>query len=567
MVISNNLLCKIKNIDLLLLSLFIILINFIYLYLYLIKQYPLTPWDGGMLVESWRAANNIPVYEDIYTGHATHIYGVIYTYITGFINNIFGFTNYSLRVISFTSIIISFLIILKSLQVGRKYLIYLLGFALLLSVNYQVGNYFIHDRPDASALLFSLISIVCFYKGFENKSVYYLILGSLFIVLTFLIKQTYAMFAFLPLLVLIFQKNYTEIKLAELRNRLIPLIFIIITVFILKLFYENIYFFMIDIPSNYNLQYGLLLKNIFILIFSSPLFIYLIFEYKKNKKSYNSNLLLWIIASILITVPLSSFTASKVWGTKNSLIPALISINCFNIYILSKMIYNKTGKIQIGFYQLLLLNILIIVSCFPYLPINNSFHYFANYFSIILLVGLVIYEFLRYRKILIKNSLNISNRQLEYFKTLSILIIFFILSLFINYGFKYYPLIKNEIINHKLEVEQRNKDYKNIIKISKGLDGNIISPEDPTILLFSHWKADRNIYFEYDANPVNGDLPTEFPEYLNKYLLEADYIIDSKQWWYDRLTEKKLKDLNYEKINGLTLENNYYSVWKKKKNI
>ena len=42
-----------------------------------------TGWDAAMVVEGWRAANGLPVYEDQITGHATTMYGFAEPYVLG----------------------------------------------------------------------------------------------------------------------------------------------------------------------------------------------------------------------------------------------------------------------------------------------------------------------------------------------------------------------------------------------------------------------------------------------------------------------------------------------------
>jgi folate-dependent tRNA-U54 methylase TrmFO/GidA len=41
----------------------------------LAKTYPIDMWEAGLLAESFRFANALPVYEDARSGHATNMYG------------------------------------------------------------------------------------------------------------------------------------------------------------------------------------------------------------------------------------------------------------------------------------------------------------------------------------------------------------------------------------------------------------------------------------------------------------------------------------------------------------
>jgi len=534
----------------------ILIVNLFYIYLAFIKQYPLTPWDGGMVVESWRAANNIPVYENIQDFHATHLYGYLYTYYASYISQIFGFSNYTLRILSFISFVLSISLIMASLNLVRKNWYLLLGISLIFSVNYQSGNYFIFDRPDASALLYSVISIVFFYIGYERNKWLFILLGTLTILITFSIKQTYLMVASVPLIVLFLSFDKKKI-FQNVLKRLIPILLFLVYIFILKIVEPYIPYYMLILPSKYMIQYDALFYGIYVIVFSSPLFIFLLYEFSINYKKYYSPKIIWIISAIIITIPLSSFTAAKIWGTINSYIPALISISTFNTYILYKYLAIKKQKSEISISLTLLLIFLVICSCFPFLPTQIG-SYYSIYISNILLFIIILMSILRYFNLhenFNKEWLIVNKKYNNYMIIVSVICILLII---IIGGSRYIFVIKNEINNHINIVQRRNLEYSNIINISKDLEGKVISPEDPTIVLYSRWKAERNIYFELDANPINGNIPDQLPIYLNRYLLSADYIIHPKDWWYERISSEKIQSINFIKV----YDSDYYSVWK-----
>src|SRR2546423_4854181 len=45
------------------------------------RPWPMTPWESAITVDAWRVTQGLAVCTDPVTGHATHMYGLLTTYL------------------------------------------------------------------------------------------------------------------------------------------------------------------------------------------------------------------------------------------------------------------------------------------------------------------------------------------------------------------------------------------------------------------------------------------------------------------------------------------------------
>jgi hypothetical protein len=98
---------------------------------------------------------------------------------------------------------------------------------------------------------------------------------------------------------------------------------------------------------------------------------------------------------------------------------------------------------------------------------------------------------------------------------------------------------------------ESNKEYAEVISRVKTLRGRVLSPEDPTIMLYARGEINRSIFVEYDAV----GWPSEIPQFLLNELSQADYIVRAIGW---APQEIDLVGLGFE----LQWNNDHYAIWK-----
>lgn len=540
-----------------LLSSLIILSNLAYIFFYMLKIYPLSPWDAGIIVEAFRIDNNQPVYENYITGHATHMYGWFYNYTLWFFFNLVGFNNYIPRIISLLASITLISILTTIICRGQNVYKYILVFALFFGININIGNYFVYGRPDAVAAFFGVISIILIFISYYKVDYILFILSLIFLILAYSTKQTYAFVATIPLISLLLLRDIT---LKSLINSLLPLITVFIFIVFLYLYKPFYFYYMMTVPGMYKIQFSNIIENLYSVLLNTPVFIYLfLFWVYKVPKNYKMELVVWSLGSIIISLLISSFSIAKIGGAVNSNLPAYLSIYFFcGLILLYKFKYLESIKLNWITYVIwsMMISLLILLSLYSIvvsLYIQKEILYLVNVLSVILITT---YTF----KIQNVNKIILNNHKRFKFISISFcLILLLLITISVIYS---KDIFINSYASYINKVKKRNQDYSKITKIVKGLEGRVISPEDPTIVLYSKNTADRIVFFEYESRPEDGDIPINTPQHLIKYYLEADYIVDTENWWYNRLTHDDLKKLNYKKIsdsNNLTL----YSVWKK----
>src|SRR5262249_46772471 len=95
------------------------------------------------------------------------------------------------------------------------------------------------------------------------------------------------------------------------------------------------------------------------------------------------------------------------------------------------------------------------------------------------------------------------------------------------------------------------------------LPGTVICPEDPTIPLYAHKRAGRNLFAELDAHPRNGAWPSELPASVLDEFRTADYVVDIQNYWDDHVDDRVLEDLGFVRDRGVSLDPAYYRIWRR----
>jgi hypothetical protein len=108
----------------------------------------------------------------------------------------------------------------------------------------------------------------------------------------------------------------------------------------------------------------------------------------------------------------------------------------------------------------------------------------------------------------------------------------------------------------------RDREYWQAVQITRGLNGKVVCPEDPTIPLHAKRYAGQNLYAERDARPSGGNWPAGIPESVLAEIAAADYVIDVTDY-PEHLDEERLEELGFELDTSLARQFEHYKIWRR----
>ncbi len=106
--------------------------------------------------------------------------------------------------------------------------------------------------------------------------------------------------------------------------------------------------------------------------------------------------------------------------------------------------------------------------------------------------------------------------------------------------------------------------YRRVIARTAELPGTVVSPEDPTIVLYAKGQAVRNLFTEYDAHTVNGEWPKQPPWDALNEMRHADYLIDVRGYGQDLLVDSMIEPLGFEPVDDPAFDDVNYRLWRKR---
>jgi hypothetical protein len=331
---------------------------------------PRDPWEATEVLEAWRSLRGMPVYERDPNGHATHVYGAMVPWVQGQIFRWVGPNNISGRVLTLASAL-ALVTLLACIMSGERSLGYFaLAWALLLGVNHRGGQYFAENRPDLTALLFAALGLLFLVLGQERKRLALVLLGTAGLVAGFFFKQTAAIFALAPLVAVALRGRRPtgqEVVLA-----LLPPAAMLTTVNLLWIFSPSVYYYMIDVPKAFALEWPRTFRTVWELLLDSPLFLVLSAEWLLFcRGSFQNDVRLrWLLAVLCVGVPFSAVSFAKAGGAPNSLLPALLGITSFCVLRLPHLLHrleNPLARLRTRAVFVSFVALLALMSCFPHL--------------------------------------------------------------------------------------------------------------------------------------------------------------------------------------------------------
>ncbi len=336
---------------------------------------PRNPWESIEIVEAWRSARGMPVYDLSTHGHATHMYGAFVPWVQGELFRWIGSNNVSGRVLTLVSALATVTLLAVGLRGERSTSYLAIAWAAILGVNHRSGQYFAENRPDMTALMFATAALLLFAFGQERRRTLLVVLGSTCLVVGFFFKQSVAVFAAVPLVALILRwrrPRPSEIVLAS-----VPLAFVVGTILGLKLLNPAIYHYMIEVPGGYSINWPRATKFLWELLLDSPLFLVVLAEWLlvDDGSPRKDPRVLWILAVLAVAVPFSAVSHAKVGGWPNSLLPALLAMMTFCILRLPRLLTRLDDPVSPLSSRLIFgsfLALLLVMTTFPHLTYANN---------------------------------------------------------------------------------------------------------------------------------------------------------------------------------------------------
>ncbi|MDD2708084.1 MAG: hypothetical protein PHV34_08750 [Verrucomicrobiae bacterium] len=307
--------------------------NVFYINIRISNPWPNSAWEPVILLDSWRMVH--PPAHPIYSMESPSplTYGPMKAWTLG---QAFKFTGPNLwmgRFFSLGSALLATGILAWVWTRKRAPLFFIPAWCFLMTGNLVCKNYYVDARPDMEAILFSVLGILAFYRGCERGKHAFCLLGTVCLVIGFFYKQTAAIWAAVPLVVVVLEWNRTVLK-RKLLFAAFPLLVFFLLLIGMKLALPDLYRHMIEAASNHKTKpLNFLARVSHVMLYSPPLIATLFcwltadgFPWLKDSR------LKWLIASAIVGVPACTYFASGGGGDLNSLIPVWLIFASFCVH-------------------------------------------------------------------------------------------------------------------------------------------------------------------------------------------------------------------------------------------
>lgn len=446
----------------------------------LFVQGPISPWEGGLLLEGVRSLRGLPVYEPAATGHATSMYGPLYPHALAQAYRIFGVDLLVGRLLSLAAMTTLVVVVTRAVLRERSRWLFAAGVILLGGAYNKALAFGAEGRPDMLAHLLGGLGLVGFYQGWERRSPGAYAAGVLAMVLGFLFKQTTALAALVPLVAISMDRR------ASLRARLawalIPSAAVGACVVAIAALLPNVFHYAIWLPRQYTLLIGAYPAYLFGLVTSCLLFVWTFLDRLHGGERRRDPLQRWLLAALAVTIPGAVLFVSKVGGSANSIYPALLAMLGFCLHHAPAMVRRSMAlSLPRRIFVSCGVAALILASTLPLHPIyQQSLHY----------------------------------------PTLPLP----------PYVVRWAP--------------QSGQGYAEVTQFVRELPGRVASLDDPTIPYFASGTLGRVKVFEMDNAPVDGRYSRQLPAYVLEDLWSADWVVVSSKVFSPYPQTSKLVDLD-----------------------
>jgi hypothetical protein len=325
-----------------------------------------------------------------------------------------------------------------------------------------------------TATFLGVLAIALFYIGIRSGRHLYFGFGLLALLAAFLFKQTAAMFAAIPAVALLTNRQLS-FRTRFIYAGLPPVVPVAVTG-IIHFWFPEVDRYFLWVPRQYNVYPEAAIGFLFGLIATTPLYCFALAEWclTTSDAKETDDRARWLIAAAIVTVPASCFSLAKVGGWDNSLFPALVALTAFALWRFPR-------------YQSYLGN--------DSLATERRFAFSSA-------LGLM----------MIATVLMPSNEFLRGHNPYSILR---------QHPDLLGPLVKLRRPEHPL-VEQ---EYQPVIEYVRDLPGRVVCPKDPTIPMYANGYLGRQLQSELDAVPKDGGYAKVLPDYTLREIQDARFLV------------------------------------------
>ncbi|MGH7179535.1 MAG: ArnT family glycosyltransferase [Tepidisphaeraceae bacterium] len=294
------------------------------------QVYPHDGWEAIIVADAYRASVGLPVYTDPRIDHSTHMYGPLSIYTVGLIFRGTGVNLIAGRVVHLVATI--WIIAALAVIYFRRlpWIFTIAGLAMLMSLNLRVHAFFTQTKSDMPALGFSLLALILFFQAMERRRWACYPLALLSFCVAYLFKQTAAMFTIVPLLSLLLRRQWS------IRDWLVvaaPPATIVALIIAISVIVPAVHYHMIIAVSRWPMRFDILLISplrLFSYFTLVPVALCMMTLIRPGI-SLSDPTLRWLIAACVGSFPGSCLAYSKLAGSTNSFLPALLPMIVLSI--------------------------------------------------------------------------------------------------------------------------------------------------------------------------------------------------------------------------------------------
>jgi hypothetical protein len=299
------------------------------------KSEPIHRWEGAHLVEAYRVSRSLPVYEDAATGHATHMYGPLTSWVVGLLMKITGPSFQVARILSFASFLLAATLVVLLFRQRAAPLSVLIASSVLWASGRTVVD-FVEPRPDGISLLLMVLAVTALFRGWKEQNFLWHSAGLAFLLSSFFFKQTGAMVCAVPVFAaLISGKREMTAKRAVMIAT--PFIAVASAVALLYVRWPLVYHFAVDVPKQYPIYYGKMMRMGLRPLLGMPILWLapaLAWAEGRGRWPVDKDRLktAWILAAVFVSIGAGAFGAAKQGGRESLLEPAVFALTALFLH-------------------------------------------------------------------------------------------------------------------------------------------------------------------------------------------------------------------------------------------
>jgi hypothetical protein len=316
------------------------------------RPQPTNPWESALIVDAWRLANGQTVYErpEATGAHATTMYGPLQTLCMAGVFRMAGPNNYVGRGMTAAAALAVVLFVPWLMAAGHSLGSRLVGAAMLLGLHLPMRGYFAEARPDVAAVLFSVVAVACWARGWEAERRGWYALGLAALIAAVLFKQTAAAMVIVPGLVAIISPR--EVRRRRLAAALLPPLAVAATFLTIRLTHPIAVWYLLDLPSQYPIRWQQAITGPLVMVRFLPLAVVLMADWwlsggpvAPQPQSGDSKSAIddaarvrWALAAFFATAIAAVLAQAKFGGDRNSFLPPLVALSAISIARLDRLL-------------------------------------------------------------------------------------------------------------------------------------------------------------------------------------------------------------------------------------